>query len=121
MNKKEIAESFLKMVSSGEIREAYEKYVHPDFFHHNAYFKGDRETLMEEMEKNFHEMPEKTYEILRSLEDGDLVAVHGKVGNVFGKDWSVIHIFRFENNQIVEEWEASQEALKDSPNENGIF
>jgi predicted SnoaL-like aldol condensation-catalyzing enzyme len=48
---------------------------------------------MEEMEKNFHEMPNKTYEALRSLEDGDLVAVHGKVGNVFGKDWSVIHIF----------------------------
>lgn len=31
MNKKEIAETFLKMVSSGKVREAYEKYVHPDF------------------------------------------------------------------------------------------
>jgi len=67
------------------------------------------------------EYPGKTYETLRALEDGDLVTIHGKVS--FGPDneWSVIHIFRFENNQIIESWEASQESLKDSPNENGLF
>ncbi len=32
---------FLKMASDGKVREAYEKYVHSDFVHHNAYFKGD--------------------------------------------------------------------------------
>lgn len=121
MTKKEISKEFLKMASSGEVQEAYDKYVHPAFKHHNAYFKGDRETLVQEMEKNCREMPDKTYETLRALEDGDLVAVHGRVGNVFGKDWSVIHIFRFEGNKIIEAWEASQEDMKDSPNENGIF
>lgn len=121
MNKKQIATEFLKMASSGKVKEAYEKYVHPNFFHHHAYFKGDRQTLMEEMEKNSHECPDKTYETLRTLEDGDLVTIHGKVSNVFGKDWSVIHIFRFKDDKIVEEWEASQEDIKDSPNENGIY
>lgn len=121
MNKKEIAVNFLKLASSGKVKEAYDKYIHADFKHHNAYFKGDRETLMEEMEKNSKECPDKTYETIRTLEDRDLVTVHGKVSNVFGKDWSVIHIFRFEDNKIIEEWEASQEDIKDSPNENGIF
>lgn len=121
MSKKTIAIEFLKMASSGKVKEAYDRYVHPDFKHHNAYFKGDRETLMEEMEKNFHKMPNKTYETLRALEEGDLVAVHGKVSNVFGKDWSVIHIFRFEDDKIIEEWEASQEDIKDSQNANGVF
>jgi hypothetical protein len=35
MNKKEMAISFLRLASSGNVREAYEKYVHPDFRHHN--------------------------------------------------------------------------------------
>lgn len=121
MNKKQIAIKVLELASSGRVKEAYDKYVHTDFIHHNAYFKGDRETFMEEMEKNFHECPDKTFETLRALEDGDLVAVHGKVSNVFGKDWSVIHIFRFKDDKIIEEWEASQEDIKESPNENGIF
>ncbi len=83
------------------MREAYEKYVHPDFFHHHAYFKGDRESLLAEMEKNAKQFPSKTYETQPCM-----------------AKWSVIHIFRFQDGKIIEEWEASQEALKDSPNDN---
>ncbi len=121
MRKKDIVESFLKLASSGEVREAYEKYVHPDFCHHNAYFKGDRESLLRGMEENAQKFPNKTYETMRILEDGNLVAIHGKVTLSPDSQWSVIHIFRFEDDLIIEEWEASQEVLKDSPNENGVF
>lgn len=121
MNKKEIATNFLKLASSGKVKEAYEKYVHPDFIHHNAYFKGDRESLLKGMEENAKKFPDKTYETLRVLEDRDLVAIHGKVNLASDSQWSVIHIFRFEGDKIIESWEASQEVLKDSPNENGIF
>jgi len=121
VNKKEIATSFLRLASSGQVREAYEQFIHPQFRHHNAYFKGDRESLFRGMEENAREFPDKTYETLRVLEDGDLVAVHGKVRLSPDSQWSVIHIFRFENDKIIESWEASQEVLKDSPNENGIF
>lgn len=121
MSKKDIAISFLTLASSGKVGEAYESYVHPDFRHHNAYFKGDRETLLKGMEENAQKFPDKTYETLRVLEDGDLVAIHGKVTLFSDSQWSVIHIFRFEGDLIIEEWEASQEMLKDSPNENGIF
>ncbi len=121
MRKKDIVESFLKLASSGEVREAYEKYVHPDFRHHNAYFKGDRESLLRGMEENAQRFPNKTYETMCILEDGNLVAIHGKVTLSPDSQWSVIHIFRFEDDLIIEEWEASQEVLKDSPNENGVF
>lgn len=73
MTKKDIATTFLKLASSGKVREAYEKYVHPNFIHHNAYYKGDRETLLKGMEENAQQFPNKKYEILRALEDGDLV------------------------------------------------
>jgi len=121
MNLKEIAVSFLKLASSGEVREAYDKYIHPKFVHHNAYFKGDRESLLKGMEENAQAFPDKSFEVLRVLQDGDLVVVHGRVTMSPESCWSVIHIFRFEKNMIAELWEASQEVLKDSPNENGLF
>jgi predicted SnoaL-like aldol condensation-catalyzing enzyme len=121
MNKKEIATSFLHLASSEQVRKAYKQFIHPQFIHHNAYFKGDRESLLLAMEENAQQFPDKTYEILRALEDGDLVAVHGKVFLSPDSQWSVIHIFRFENDLIVEAWETSQEILKNSPNENGLF
>ncbi len=121
MTRKEVAESFLKLASSGKVREAFAWHVHSQFRHHHPYFKGDRESLLRGMERNAKQFPDKIYHPLRAVEDGDLVAVHGRV--VFSPDsqWSVIHIFRFEGNLIIEEWEASQQALQDSPNENGIF
>jgi predicted SnoaL-like aldol condensation-catalyzing enzyme len=120
MNKKNIASTFLKLASSGNVREAYGKYVHPDFKHHNVYFRGDRDSFMKAMEENALQFPHKTYETMHALEDGDFVAVHGKV--VLGsKIFGVIHLFRFKDGTIIESWEASQEELKDSPNENGLF
>jgi predicted SnoaL-like aldol condensation-catalyzing enzyme len=121
MNKKEIATTFLHLASAGEVQKAYKQFIHPQFRHHNAYFKGDRESFLKAMEDNARQFPEKSYEPLRVLEDGDLVAVHGKIILSPDSRWSVIHIFRFEKNMIIELWEASQEELKDSPNENGLF
>ena len=120
MNKKEIATTFLSLASAGDVEEAYEKYVHPQFRHHNVYFKGDRNSLREAMAVNAQEYPNKTYEPIHALEDGELVAVHGKV-TLDPKIYGVIHLFRFEEGLIIESWEASQEELEDSPNENGLF
>lgn len=118
---KEIAITFLQMASNGKVREAYDRCVHADFIHHNAYFKGDRESLRKGMEDNAREFPNKQIEVLRTLEDGDLVAVHSKVSLDADRLFGVIHIFRFEGELIVEAWEGAQEVLKDSPNEHGIF
>jgi len=46
MNNKEMAISFLRLASSGNVREAYEQYVHPQFRHHNPYVPGDRASLL---------------------------------------------------------------------------
>lgn len=73
------------------------------------------------MEANAREFQNKSYETLRVLEDGDLVAVHGKVMLSPELVFAVIHIFRFANYKIIESWEASQEVINKSPNENGIF
>ena len=122
MNKKDSAISFLRLASSGKVREAYETYVHPDFRHHNPYFPGDRAALLAGMEENAVTFPQKEFEAVRALEDGDLVAVHGRVRLTPSSPWmALMHIFRFQDNQIIEEWEVGQEVPQDSPNKNGVF
>ena len=122
MNKKEIVTAFLTLATSGKVREAYEKYIHPDFRHHNPYFKGDRESLLVGMEESGKEFPNKTYETVRALEDGDLVAVHGRVRlDPNMPEIALMHIFKFKDNLIIDEWEAAQEVSKECPNENGVF
>ena len=74
------------------------------------------------MESSAAEFPQKTFELLRTLEDGDLVAVHGRVRLKPDTPWiALIHIFRFEGDLIIEEWEAAQQVPDNSPNENGAF
>ena len=122
MNKKEIAIQFLQGAASGRVDEAYAKYISPDFRHHNPYFKGDRESLRLAMKEATLQSPNKVYEVKRVLEDGDLVAVHGRI--VLAKnnqELAVVHILRFEGDKIVEEWETGGEVPADSPNENGVF
>jgi predicted SnoaL-like aldol condensation-catalyzing enzyme len=121
-NKKDIAVAFLRLASSGQAGEAYRKYVHPEFRHHNPYFKGDRASLLAGMEANAVEFPNKVFDPIRALEDGDFVAVHGKVRlSPDMPEIALIHIFRFEGDLIIEEWEAAQEVPAQSPNEHGMF
>jgi predicted SnoaL-like aldol condensation-catalyzing enzyme len=120
--KKEIAVSFLQLASSGKVREAYERHVHPDFIHHNPYFKGDRESLLAGMEESAVAFPNKAFNAVRVLADGEFVAVQGRIRlSPDMPEYVLIHIFRFEGDRIIEEWEAGQEIPKESPNKNGVF
>ena len=122
MSNKQAATEFLRLAATGHVREAYDNYVHADFRHHNAYFPGDREALMKGMEESAENLPNKEYDSLRVLEDGDLVAVHGRIRLQPGlPDMAVVHILRFADGKIIEEWEAVQQVPEDCPNENGVF
>lgn len=120
MSKKEIAKSFLKLVGFGQVQEAFQKLVSEDFIHHNQYFKGDRESLKLAMEEAHETEPNTFIDIKNCYEDGDTVITHSHVGK---EDMSiaVVHIFRFENDKIVELWDLGQVIEKDSPNEHGAF
>ncbi|MBI2611671.1 nuclear transport factor 2 family protein [Candidatus Gottesmanbacteria bacterium] len=122
MTKKEIAISFLNLIISGKIREAYEKYVSPVFRHHNPYFKGDRESLLIGMEEAEEQFPDKVFEIQRALEDENLVAVHSKLRlKPDMPEMATVHIVLFEGDRIVEMWDIGQESPKEILNENGMF
>ena|SRR5882757_6267869 len=119
---KQIARDFLNLSSKGESRQAFSIYVGKGFKHHNAYFKGDAESLMAAMEENAKKTPDKVFEIKRILEDGDLVAVHSHVRqNPNDLGTAVVHIFRFEAGKIMELWDVGQAVPSETINRNGMF
>ncbi|MED1915555.1 nuclear transport factor 2 family protein [Bacillus thuringiensis] len=119
---KENAVSFLQLVASGNVREAYQRYTGPNFRHHNPFFRGDAHSLMLAMEENAAKNPHKTLEVKRAIEEGEIVAVHSYVKqNQEDLGGAVVHIFRFHNDQIIELWDVGQPIPDDSPNENGMF
>ena len=119
---RDAAVSFLKMASRGDVREAYSKFLGVDFKHHNPYFEGSADTLMTAMEENARDNPNKTLDVKRAIEEGDLVAVHSHVRlKPDQPGGAVVHIFRFEEGRIVELWDVGQEVPEQSPNQYGMF
>ncbi|WP_043933250.1 nuclear transport factor 2 family protein [Bacillus sp. EB01] len=119
---KDKAVSFLQLVATGEVREAYSRYVSPDFRHHNPYFRGDAESLMLAMEENAGENPNKTLQVKHVVEEGDNVMIHSHIKQKQDDPGAaVVHIFRFYDDFIVEMWDVGQPIPENSPNENGAF
>ena len=120
-NKRDMATSFLKLAASGKLDEAYTK-VSPNFRHHNPYFKGDAESLKAGMAQAHAKFPNTTLVVQHVLGDSELVAVHSRVRHSADTpEIAVVHIFRFEGEQIAERWDVATEAPQESPNENGMF
>src|SRR5512138_3149134 len=114
---KDIAIRFLKMASSGQAREAYAQFVGPEFRHHNPFFEGSATSLMEAMEENARQNPDKSLEIKHAIAESEFVAVHAHVKHKPGdRGAAVIHIFRFTHGRIVELWDVGQAVPEESPN-----
>ena len=119
---KDAAISFLKLVASGKVREAYSKFVDGGFRHHNPFFEGSAEALMAGMEENARQNPSKVVEVKRAVAEGELVVVHSHVRHEPGDlGAAVVHIFRFEKGRIVELWDLGQPVPEKPLNQYGVF
>ena len=123
MSRKGLAIAFLRMAGSGDVRAAYDRFIAPEFIHHNLYFKGDRQSLMAAMEEAARTSPNESIDVLQACEDGDTVMTHSKVvkAGPDGPTITVVHIFRFEGDRVVELWDVGQPVPPDCPNEHGAF
>ena len=119
---KDTAVTFLKLAASGKVREAYSKFIGAGFRHHNPFFEGSAEALMVGMEENARQNPGKVLEVKLAVAEGELVVVHSHVRQKPGDPGaSVVHIFRFEKDRIVELWDLGQLVPDKSPNQYGMF
>jgi predicted SnoaL-like aldol condensation-catalyzing enzyme len=120
--RKQLAVQFLQLVVMGHIDEAYEKYVDMQGKHHNPFFPAGFPELRKAMIENHVQFPNKRLTIKNVLGDGDLVAVHSHILPRPGETgMSTVHLFRFQDNRIVEIWDIGQPTPTDSPNKDGAF
>ena len=121
-NHKDAAVSFLKLASSGKVREAYAQFAGAGFRHHNPYFEGTQEALMVAMEENALQNPHKALDVKHVIAEGDLVVVHAHVRLKPGDlGVALVHIFRFDEGRIAELWDLGQPVPEKSPNQYGMF
>lgn len=121
IDKRAITSEFLQMCARGDVRDAYDRHVSPDFTHHNAWFPGDRESLLLAMEQSAQMEPNKSLDIKQVVEGDDRVAMLSHLRRADGQEYAVVHIARFEGDKIVELWDLGQEVPEDSPNALGMF
>lgn len=113
---------FLQMCARGEVREAYARHVaDDDFIHHNPWFPGDRESLLQAMEASAASEPNKLLDVRQVFETDDRVAVFSRLERADGGAYAVVHIARFRGDRIVELWDVVQAVPEASPNRNGMF
>lgn len=122
MSNKSTATTFLTLAAHGQIDEAYERFVAPDFRHHNQYFAGDRQSLLEGMKQSHAQMPNKEFTIKMTLEDSDKVMTYSFLKQEPKSAWIVVvHIMRFnDEGKIVEMRDVGQKVEEKKVNENGV-
>ncbi len=122
MTNKEVAIELLKWIVDGRIDEAYDKFTSTEMIHHNAWFKGDRESLRKAMHESQRENPNKSATIHHAIQEGDLVTLFSHIKqNPSDKGSAVIHIFRFAEGKVVEVWDVGMSLPEQEINENGVF
>lgn len=69
---RDAAVSFLHLLSSGKVKEAYDRYIAPDFRHHNPYFRGEAGALCAAMEQHNAEFPHNRFRDGLIVEEWDV-------------------------------------------------
>jgi predicted SnoaL-like aldol condensation-catalyzing enzyme len=119
--RKQTALAFLQEGRAGN-RAALEQLVHPAARHHNPYFPAGMPALLDAMVSAATQAPERSSTVHRVIGEGDHVAVHSHVRPHPGHaGFAVVHLFRFEEDRIVELWDVGQPVPEQNPNDDGMF
>ncbi len=120
MKNKDIAIKFLETCALKSPKTAFAEYTNANFKHHNQYFKGDADSLMNAMIEADTAQPNRKFDIKQVFENDDRVAVYSHVVKD-EMEIAVVHMLRFEQGKISEMWDVGQIMDKQSPNKNGMF
>lgn len=119
---KQNAIAFYKMAYDGQPRKAVELYVGDKYTQHNPAVGDGPELFIAYFEEMARDYAEKSIRFVRSIAEGDLVALHTHQIWPEGDEYVTMDFFRFdENGKIVEHWDAIQSIPDQSENENGMI
>ena len=108
-NKTIVRECYRKIIRDLDL-SIIDNYIREDYIQHSPTIKDGRAGLLEML--NFLQTLPKPQQdtpspIIRLIAEGDLVAVHLDI-KFMGKSMAVIDLFRVQNGQLAEHWDASE-------------
>ncbi|MGE3278372.1 MAG: ester cyclase [Candidatus Altimarinota bacterium] len=122
MTNKEKALDFLHLAVSGQVDQAFEKYIDLSGVHHNVHTPAGFPALKQGMKDSDVQFPNKQFKSLFAIEEGDKVMVYSSVVlRPKELEVAVTHIFRFEGERIVEMWDVGMILPEDMLNTDGAF
>jgi predicted SnoaL-like aldol condensation-catalyzing enzyme len=120
-NKKN-AVAFYKTAYNGKPREAVALYVGDNYIQHNPLVGDGKEAFIAYFEEMAENYANKSIDFIRSVAEGNLVALHTHQKWPGDEEYVTMDFFRFdENGKIVEHWDAIQEIPESSANGNTMY
>ena len=126
--RKKIVMEYFKLIGSGRFKEGL-RFFSPDCKTHNPYIVGSIAVLTDAMvaanKEGASKYTEPEFTVKHVIAEGDLVAAHTQLLSNKSKPSEgglrQVHLFRFENNKIVEYWDVTQQVMPNMPNASGAF
>jgi predicted SnoaL-like aldol condensation-catalyzing enzyme len=102
--------------------QAAERYLSPDYKQHNPQAPDGPEAFVGIMAHVVGQAPDVSFELKRSVAEGDLVVLHHHMKmSAEDRGSAVVDIFRVDDGRIVEHWDVLQPVPEESANANGMF
>ncbi|NJO25474.1 MAG: SnoaL-like domain-containing protein [Bacteroidia bacterium] len=118
-NKKLVADMYQQLFGDKDI-SAIDKYMTDGYIQHNPALQDGKEALKQGASQWFKGAPKEKVDIQHLNAEGDFVYIHTK-SRMGPKTFSVIDIFRIENEKIAEHWDVIQEVPEKSANPHPMF
>ena len=104
-------------------RAAFQRYVSDDFVEHKPDVPlGTKEATITFLEGLIKEVPKPTWEVVRTVAEGDLVFLHASFTPAPGAPaYAIADVFRLSDGKIVEHWDVVAPPVKQQLNPNSRF
>lgn len=113
---KEQAINYLNAVFNEKDLEKVETFWKDDIIQHNPSMPNGLDVLRGFITSEDNQI---SYEPGIAMEEGNIVAVHGRYSNWFGKTMIAVDYFRVEDGKFIEHWDVMQEEVPASEAVNG--
>lgn len=120
-NKKNAIE-FYRMAYDGNPAKAVELYVGAEYIQHNPLVGDGKQPFIDYFERMGKEYADKSIEFVRTIAEGNLVALHTHQTWPDDEEYVTMDFFRFDDKgKIVEHWDAMQQIPDTTANGNTMY
>ena len=114
--------AFYRTAYTGKPAEAVRKYVGKEYIQHNPDVENGKDGFIDYFERMAREYPDKGIEFVRSVAEGDLVALHTHQIWPRDEEYITMDFFRFDQQgKIVEHWDSVQRIPEELKSGNTMY